>query len=104
MEHAEKVATVPLEAGWNDVGSWDALETVLQHDDNHNFVAKGNLLTLESRGNIVYTDKQVVALIHVEGLVVVDTGDTLLVGDKQQMQKVKEVVERLRELGLSELL
>ena len=69
-----------------------------------NFVAKGGLLTLESRGNIVYTDKKVVALIHVENLVVVDTGDTLLVGDKQQMQKVKEVVERLRELGLSELL
>jgi mannose-1-phosphate guanylyltransferase len=104
MEHAERVATVPLEAGWNDVGSWDALEAVLQQDETQNFVAKGSLLTLESHGNIVYTDKQVVALIHVEGLVVVDTGDTLLVGDKQHMQKVKEVVERLRELGLSELL
>jgi mannose-1-phosphate guanylyltransferase len=104
MEHAKAVATVPLVAGWNDVGSWDALEAILEQDDSANFVAKGGLLTLESRGNIVYTDKQVVALIHVENLVVVDTGDTLLVGDKQQMQKVKEVVERLRELGLSELL
>jgi mannose-1-phosphate guanylyltransferase len=104
MEHAQKVATVPLDAGWNDVGSWDALEAVLQQDDTRNYVAKGGLLSLESHGNIVYTDKQVVALIHVKGLVVVDTGDTLLVGDKQHMQKVKEVVERLRELGLSELL
>jgi mannose-1-phosphate guanylyltransferase len=104
MEHAQAVATVPLEAGWNDVGSWDALATVLQQDESQNYVAKGGLLTLESHGNIVYTDKQVVALIHVEGLVVVDTGDTLLVGDKEHMQKVKEVVERLRDLGLSELL
>lgn len=104
MEHAKSVATVPLVAGWNDVGSWDSLEAVLTADDTRNFVAKGALLTLESQGNIVYTDKQVVALIHVEGLVVVDTGDTLLIGDKQHMQKVKEVVERLRELGLSELL
>jgi mannose-1-phosphate guanylyltransferase len=104
MEHAPNVATVPLVAGWNDVGSWDALEAILQADDTRNFVAKGALLTLESQGNIVYTDKQVVALIHVEGLVVVDTGDTLLVGDKQHMQKVKEVVEKLRERGLSELL
>lgn len=104
MEHAQKVATIPLVAGWNDVGSWDALEAILQQDETLNYVAKGNILSLQSRGNIVYTDKQVVALIHVDGLVVVDTGDTLLIGDKQQMQKVKEVVERLRELGLSELL
>jgi mannose-1-phosphate guanylyltransferase len=104
MEHAKAVATVPLNAGWNDVGSWDALEAVLQKDETRNYVAKGGLLTLESHGNIVYTDKQVVALINVENLVVVDTGDTLLVGDKQHMQKVKEVVERLRALGLSELL
>lgn len=104
MEHANKVATVPLEAGWNDVGSWDALEAVLQQDETRNYLAKGQILSLESHGNIVYTDKRVVALINVEGLVVVDTGDTLLVGDKQHMQKVKDVVERLRELGLSELL
>lgn len=104
MEHAQAVATVPLEAGWNDVGSWDALEAVLTEDETRNFIAKGGLLTLESHGNIVYTDKRVVALINVEGLVVVDTGDTLLVGDKNHMQKVKEVVERLRELGLSDLL
>jgi mannose-1-phosphate guanylyltransferase len=104
MEHAQKVATVPLEAGWNDIGSWDALASILQEDETRNYVAKGEILTLESRGNIVYTDKRVVALIHVEGLVVVDTGDTLLIGDKEHMQKVKEVVERLRDLGLSDLL
>jgi mannose-1-phosphate guanylyltransferase len=104
MEHAQSVATVPLEAGWNDVGSWDALEAILQQDETRNIVAKGGILTLESQGNIVYTDKRIVALIHVEGLVVVDTGDTLLIGDKEHMQKVKEVVERLREQGLSDLL
>lgn len=104
MEHAKAVATVPLVAGWNDVGSWDALEAVLQQDDTRNFVARGGIVSLQSHGNIVYSDKQVVALIHVENLVVVDTGDTLLVGDKQHMQKVKEVVDRLRELGLSHLL
>ena len=104
MEHAKAVATVPLVAGWNDVGSWDALEAILEQDESRNFVARGGILSLQSHGNIVYSDKQVVALIHVENLVVVDTGDTLLVGDKQQMQKVKEVVDRLRELGLSHLL
>jgi mannose-1-phosphate guanylyltransferase len=104
MEHAQAVATVPLQAGWNDVGSWDALEAILQQDETRNFVAKGGLLSLESHGNIIYTEKQVVALIGIENLVVVDTDDTLLIGHKQQMQKVKEVVELLRAQGRSELL
>ncbi len=99
MEHARAVAMVPLDAGWNDVGSWDALEAILPADANHNAVALGEILNIESSGNIIYADKQVVALIGVENLVVVDTGDTLLVGQKHQMQKVKEVVERLRRAG-----
>lgn len=104
MEHAQSVATLPLLAGWNDVGSWDALEAILKQDESFNHVAKGLVLSIESRGNIIYTDKELVALIGIENLVVVDTGDTLLIGHKQQMQKVKEVVERLRALGRSELL
>lgn len=104
MEHARSVATIPLDAGWNDVGSWDALEAVLAPDADQNAVAGGEVLNIESRGNIVYADKHLVALIGVENLVVVDTGDTLLIGQKQQMQKVKEVVERLRALGRSDLL
>lgn len=104
MEHAQAVATVPLNAGWNDVGSWDALESILDQDESRNYIAKGPLLAIDSGDNIVYADKQVVALIGVHDLVVVDTGDTLLIGHKQQMQKVKDVVERLRALGRSDLL
>ncbi len=104
MEHAESVAVIPLNAGWNDIGSWDALEAVLQQDETDNYVAKGKILTLDSHGNIVYSDKAVVALIDVNNLVVVDTGDTLLIGHKQQMQRVKDIVEHLRALGKSELL
>ncbi len=106
MEGAQSVATVPLDAGWNDVGSWDALETVLPLDQTQNYVAQGDVLPIDSQNNIIYAgdNKQVVALIGVHDLVVVDTGDTLLIGHKQQMQKVKEVVEQLRAQGRSELL
>lgn len=104
MEGARRVATVPLQAGWSDVGSWDALEGVLAQDETNNTVAKGDLLTIDSRNNIIYVEKPVVALIGVEDLVVVDTGDTLLIGQKQQMQKVKDLVERLRAQGRLELL
>lgn len=104
MEHAQRVAVVPLQAGWNDVGSWDALETILEQDDRGNSIAKGDVLLLDSEGNIVYSDKRLVALVNVSNLVVVDTGDTLLIGDKRNMQRVKDVVEQLRQQGRTELL
>lgn len=104
MEGAQKVAVVPLKAGWNDVGSWDALETVLEQDESGNRIARGEVLLLDSRDNIVYSDKRLVVLINVNNLVVVDTGDTLLIGDKGNMQRVKEVVEQLRAQGRTELL
>jgi mannose-1-phosphate guanylyltransferase len=104
MEHAQRVAVVPLQAGWNDVGSWDALETILEQDDRGNSIAKGDVLLLDSGGNIVYSDKRLVALVNVSNLVVVATGDTLLIGDKRNMQRVKDVVEQLRGQGRTELL
>lgn len=103
MEHAESVAVVPLDAGWNDVGSWDSLEVVRELDEENNCVAKGETLTVDSSGNIVYSDK-LVALVGVEDLVVVDTGDALLVGHKAQMQDVKKIVERLKSEGRTDLL
>jgi mannose-1-phosphate guanylyltransferase len=103
MEGARQVAVVPLQAGWNDVGSWDALETVLEQDG----VCIASclvVLLLDSTNNIVYSDKRLVALIHIDNLVVVDTGDTLLIGDKNNMQRVEEVVEMFRDQGRTELL
>ncbi|MEM7535620.1 MAG: mannose-1-phosphate guanylyltransferase [Chloroflexota bacterium] len=104
MEGAERVAMVPLNAGWNDVGSWNALETIIETDEQDNCVAHNNVLSIDSRGNIIYSDKKIVTLIGVENLVVVDTGDALLISTKDQTQKVKQVVEELRTQNLDELL
>ena len=103
VEGAERVAVVPLRAGWNDVGSWDALDAVRALDENQNCVANGELLAVDSQRNIVYSDK-LVTLIGLEDIVVVDTGDALLVGKKDQMQKVKNVVETLKSQKRTELL
>jgi len=103
MEGAARVAMTPLDAGWNDVGSWDALEVVRASDGSCNCVAKGEALALDSCGNIVFSEK-LVALVGVDDLVVVDTGDALLVGKKNQMQDVKKVVEQLQEQGRADLL
>jgi mannose-1-phosphate guanylyltransferase len=57
MEGAQRVAMTPLEAGWNDVGSWDALESVLERDADDNYIAHGNALAVDSWGNIVFSEK-----------------------------------------------
>lgn len=104
MEHAERVAVVPLQAGWNDVGSWDALEEILPVDANGNCLIQGDSLLIESSGTIVSGGKRLIALVGVEDLVVVDSGDALLIGHKHRIQQIKEVVERLRNEGRTDLL
>jgi len=104
IEGAEKVAVVPLLAGWNDAGSWDALDHVLDSDDRANVQVCGDMLLLNSNSNIVYGDSRFVALIGVSDLVVVDTGDALLIAHKRQIQSVKHVVEHLRQFNRAELL
>jgi mannose-1-phosphate guanylyltransferase len=104
MEHAQCVAVVPLSAGWNDVGSWDALEAVLSVDDNGNCVVRGETILVDSRGSIVSGGDRIIALVGVEDLVVVDTGDALLIGHKSKMQQVKQVVDTLRHQDRSDLL
>jgi mannose-1-phosphate guanylyltransferase len=104
MEHAQKVAVVPLDAGWNDVGSWSALEEVVPKDDDGNCLIGGENLGIDVSGSIVAGNKRFIALIGVEDLVVVDTDDALLIGRKSEMQKVKDVVKRLREMGRHDLL
>jgi mannose-1-phosphate guanylyltransferase len=104
MEHAQRLAVIPLEAGWSDVGSWDALEEVLPLDSQGNCLIQGETLLVDSRGVIVSGGDRLIALVGVEDLVVVDTGDAILIGHKKRMQKIKEVVEQLRTSERSNLL
>jgi mannose-1-phosphate guanylyltransferase len=104
IEGAKQVAVVPLQAGWNDAGSWDALEHVLGGDESANVQVHGDMLLLDSSGNIVFGDNRFMALVGVSDLVVVDTGDALLIGHKSQIQRVKNVVEHLRLVKREELI
>jgi mannose-1-phosphate guanylyltransferase len=103
MEKAEATYVVPGDFGWSDVGSWAALPEVWETNQEGNTV-KGNVLTLDSYGNIVYSDTGLTALIGVEDLVVVKVQDTVLVCDKNHAQKVKEFVDELQHRGMTEYL
>jgi mannose-1-phosphate guanylyltransferase len=100
MENADKVAVIPArDLGWSDVGSWDALFDVLPTDEDGNIVMGGRHIPLQTQDSLVYVDQdhQLIVTIGVEDLVVVDTGDVLLVCKKDQAQKVRQVVNQLKQ-------
>lgn len=102
MEPAAERVVIPVSYGWSDVGSWKALADITGSDaDGNHFSQPG--LALDARGNYVRSDK-FVALIGVEGLCVVDTGDAILVTTKDLSEGVKAVVEHLKENEKDELL
>jgi len=103
MEKASGLAALPLDCGWDDLGSWQALFEVLAGDGAGNR-SRGRLVTVDARDNLVYAPAGTVALLGVSGLVVVATGDAVLVLPRERAQEVRRVVERLEAEGRSDLL
>ena len=102
MEQAEKRVVIPVDYGWSDVGSWKALYDISDKDDNGNVLSGENEI-IESKNNFVKTDK-FVALIGVENLVIIDSGDALLIAHKDKSEDVKKVVETLKKKDKEEYL
>ncbi len=102
MEKADDVAVIPATGlGWSDVGSWDALFEVLNGDEAGNIVMGGQHIGLDTHQSLVYVNQEhrLIVTIGVDDLIVVDTGDVLLVCRKDQAQKVRQIVNRLIESG-----
>lgn len=95
MEKTTDAVVIPLDAGWNDVGSWSALWEVKEQDDNGNALT-GDIFTHNTANCYINTDDTLVAAIGVENLVIVNTKDAVLVIDKSEVQDVKKVVEYLK--------
>lgn len=96
MEKAKRVAVVPADIGWSDVGSWEALWEVSSKNVDGS-VYKGDVVQHASKKNLVLGNKRLVALVGMEDTVVVDTDDVLLVCHKSQSQQVKMIVDMLKE-------
>jgi len=101
LEKAQNVAVVPADIGWHDVGSWGRLAAIVQRADN--WSSDGHV-AVGSGDNYAWAPGKLVALIGVEGLIVVDTPDALLVASKEHAEEVKDVVDHLRREGREELL
>jgi len=90
------IKMVPLDAGWNDLGAWDAVWNVLPKDEASN-AHLGEVLTTDSRNTLVHATSRLVSLADAENLIVVETSDAVLVADKSRSQDVKHIVNQLQE-------
>ena len=102
MERTARAAVVPADIGWNDIGSWAALWDVGARDDHGN-VFRGDVLAHEAANCLVRTDGALVAVVGLEGVVVVATPDAVLVTSRERSQDVKVIVERLKRDGRKEV-
>lgn len=96
MEKTKKMALLPADFGWVDVGSWQAVEEVIGKGRNNN-IFKGNCIDLESKNSLVWGQKRLVATVGLNNIVIVDTPDALLVCAKDKTQEVKRLVQKLQQ-------
>lgn len=101
MEKADKVAVVPVAIGWSDIGSFAALHDHAVQDADGNVVS-GEAIAIDLSNCLIRSDGPLVAAVGVENLIVVATGDAVLIVPKDQSQRVKEIVDRLKAEGRSE--
>ena len=101
LEKAKNVAVVPADIGWHDVGSWGRLASIVQRTDN--WSSDGHV-AIGGGDNYAWAPGKVVALVGVEGLIIVDTPDALLIASKEHAEEVKDVVDHLRREEREELL
>jgi mannose-1-phosphate guanylyltransferase len=95
MEHLEDLGTLPLDCGWSDLGSWEALAEILPEDTEGNRT-RGDVLALDARNNLLYAEEGTIAVLGVEGVAVVRTGDAVLVIPRDRTQEVKRIVDELK--------
>ncbi|MBM7556930.1 mannose-1-phosphate guanylyltransferase [Halanaerobacter jeridensis] len=103
MEKAKNIYVIPGSFGWDDIGSWPALERVEKRDKNGN-VIKGRHIGIDTKNTIVHGNGKIVTTVGLEDIVIVDTEDAILVCDKKRAQEVKEIRNLLSDKGLDNCL
>lgn len=96
MEKTDSTVMVPLNAGWNDLGNWDAMWEIHEKDEDNNALS-GDAMVMDTKNSLVYSDDRLVSVLGVEDLVVVDTKDAVLVAHRDRLQDIKKMVATLKE-------
>ena len=101
MEKINDAVVVPMDAGWNDIGSWSSLWEVSEKDDSGN-ATTGDVMLIDTTNSHIRTDEKLVALVGLDDVVVVATKDATLVAHKDRAQDAKLIASELKEAGRSE--
>jgi mannose-1-phosphate guanylyltransferase len=103
MEKAEDVVVIPADIGWNDIGSWASVARLLPGDKDGN-VVQGEHVALDCQDTLIHSSGRMVACVGLRDMVVVESGDAVLVCPKDRAQDVKKIVERLKREGKEQYL
>jgi mannose-1-phosphate guanylyltransferase len=103
MERVDDALIIPGDFGWNDIGSWDALGSIVPSDEYGNIV-KANHIGFETNECIIYSSDKFIATLGIHNTVIVEAGGAILVCAKDKAQDVKRIVETIKERGMSDLL
>ena len=95
MEHSDKVAVVPMEGGWNDLGAWESFYEIADKDENGN-VFEGDIIVSDTTDCYLKSTGRLVAAIGIQNLAVIETKDAVLVADRSKTQDVKTIVNLLQ--------
>jgi len=101
MEKTSQAVVVPMDCGWSDVGSWSALWDVSEKDGSGN-ACKGDVVTHDTKNSYVSSDGKLIATVGIENMVIVESDDAIMIADKDRVQEVKKIVERLKAAGRPE--
>ena len=96
MEKSQRVAVLPIDVGWSDVGSWATLLDLLPSNAENNVIV-GDHVGLDTRSSLLYSPNCLIATVGLTDMIVVDTGDAILVCPKSRAQEVKHIVEALKQ-------
>lgn len=96
MEKSKRVAVLPIDVGWSDVGSWATLLDLLPSNAQNNVVV-GEHVGLDTQSSLLYSPNRLIATVGLTDMIVVDTGDAILVCPKSRAQEVKHIVEALKQ-------
>lgn len=101
MEKTSNAVVIPIDVGWNDVGSWSALWEVSSKDEHGNTV-RGDVINHSTKNSFIQSDEKLIATLGIENTVVIETDDAILVADRARVQEVKNIVKQLREMDRPE--
>ena len=103
MEKADNVLMIPADFGWNDLGSWASMAQIWPKDDQGN-AHQGEIMTMESRGNVVFCEEKLCVLLGVDDLIVVDTEEALLVCPVNRAQDIGRILDLMKQRGMEQYL